>query len=436
MAESIDHITRGPRIAQARAAVRHARPVAEPHTDPLGRQILRQFRKHADQMIAQDLGASPVGRGLEPRELHLARGAQAVVLPVHHHLGIGRHDGGARTGFRIHDHDVIAALGLERQAIADRCREWLRMRAGGDHHGVAGDLAPLGEDRHRLAALQPQARGLRRDELRTERAGVRGECCDITAGIPTTARFLDQHTELVTRIELRLALAHLVGGQLHPGHADALADTPAEGVGVERRARRVDVHEPLAFDQMADPRLVGELPVQGRRIEQQRAQGARRRLHPRFGPAGKQISREPGQHFWQIAPAHRQRTQRVSQHLRHFFPGARLGRWNHRMRRQPAGIAVARRLFAAGRRRFDDRDAMTVTQQLDGAGHADGAGSDHSDVAAGRFAHDAAASVGTKSLAWDCARGSSRQCRIAGWPEASARSNASAKSAVRSTRSP
>jgi hypothetical protein len=113
------------------------------------------------------------------------------------------------------------------------------------------------------------------------------------------------------------------------------------------------MHEALAFDQMADTGFLGELLVQRRRIDQQRAQRLRRGRDPGFGPAGAQILDQPGQRLGQVAPADRQRPQRVHQEFRYFLPHARLGRRNHRMGRQPAGIAVARRLFAARRCGFD-----------------------------------------------------------------------------------
>src|SRR5262245_7468991 len=102
------------------------------------------------------------------------------------------------------------------------------------------------------------------------------------------------------------------------------------------------------------------------------------------------------------------------------------------MRRQPAGIAIARSLFAAGLAGIDQRDTMAVAQRLDGADHADRAGPDDGNVTA----HQRAFSCATKSLPTEIARGSMKQSRIDGLPVASARSNAGAKSSVRSTRSP
>jgi hypothetical protein len=167
------------------------------------------------------------------------------------------------------DHNVIAALGLQRQAIADRSSQRLGTRAGGDHHRVAGHFTLVRQHRHRLAVRQPQAVGRRRDKFGAQRPSVLGEGCDITAGIAATARFFDQHAELIARMQLRLALTHLVGRELQPGHADALADAPSQTVGVKRRARRIDVHDTLALDQVADTGFLGEFFVQGRRFAQQ-----------------------------------------------------------------------------------------------------------------------------------------------------------------------
>src|SRR5512143_406372 len=45
VAEGVDDVARGAGIADAGAAVRHARAMAHPHLDAGGRNVLRQFRK-------------------------------------------------------------------------------------------------------------------------------------------------------------------------------------------------------------------------------------------------------------------------------------------------------------------------------------------------------------------------------------------------------
>ena len=153
------------------------------------------------------------------------------------------------------------------------------------------------------------------------------------------------------------------------------------------------------LDQTANVGFVRELLVQRRRVLQEIAQGARRVLHPGFGPAREQIADQPGQGLGQIRPAHRERPQRVHQIGGDFLPGAWFGRRNHRMRRQPAGVAIACRLRAAGLTGIDQRDAITVTQRLDRADYADRAGADDGNMAACRSSHQRAFSCGDKILA-------------------------------------
>ena len=221
-------------------------------------------------------------------------------------------------------------------------------------------------------------------ELGAVRQRMIGERCDISTGIAAAPGLLHHHAKRIARMQLRLALTHLVGIELQPFDADALAQPPAEIV-VEIAARREHMHHAVAFDQLRHARLFRELPVQQWRVLQEIAQREGRFLDPRLGPAREQIFDQPGQRLRQIRPADREWPERVHQIARHLLPDARLGRRDHRMRRQPAGIAIARRLLATGLARIDQRDAMTLAQRLDGADHADRAGSDDGDVAA--FSH-------------------------------------------------
>ncbi|MEY9358827.1 hypothetical protein ABH994_001548 [Bradyrhizobium yuanmingense] len=383
VAESIDDVARGARIADAGTSVRHARAMAEPGLDARGRNVLRQFREHADEVVAQDLGALPVRRGLEAGDLDRAGGTQALVGPVHHQLGVGGHHRAARTCFRILDHDMIAALGLEREGIADRCGELFRAGAGRDHRGITSNLAGLGDDSHEPAALELQPGRLGAYVLRAAGDRMIGKGCNISAGIAAAPGLLHHDAEGVARIQIRLTLAHLVGIELQPFDADLPAQAPAEII-VEIAARGEHVHHAVALDQLGDAGFFRERPVQQRRVLQEIAQRERRGLDPRRGPARQQILDQPGQRLRQVRPADRERAERVQEIARHLPPDAGLGRRDHRMRRQPPGIAVARRLFAAGLARIDQRDAVPLAQRLDRADHADRAGSDDGDVAAVR----------------------------------------------------
>ena len=52
---------------------------------------------------------------------------------------------------------MIAALGFERDPVAERRGERLRPGAGADHRGVGRHLAGIGADRAQPAALEPKA---------------------------------------------------------------------------------------------------------------------------------------------------------------------------------------------------------------------------------------------------------------------------------------
>ena len=62
VAEGIDDIGGRPRRADAGAAVRHGGAMAHPDLDAVGGEVARQVGEDADQVVAQDFGALPVGR--------------------------------------------------------------------------------------------------------------------------------------------------------------------------------------------------------------------------------------------------------------------------------------------------------------------------------------------------------------------------------------
>jgi hypothetical protein len=60
---------------------------------------------------------------------------------------------------------MIAALGFERNPVAQPRGERLRPRPGADHGGVCGHLAPVGQDRTQPAALEPKSVGAGANQL-------------------------------------------------------------------------------------------------------------------------------------------------------------------------------------------------------------------------------------------------------------------------------
>ena len=126
--------------------------------------------QHLAALRQEDAGAPPVWRRGEPGQFDRAGKAQ----PQRHRrrdefaVGIGGRD--VRHHFRIADHQMVAALGFERHAVAERGGERLRMGAGADDRGVGGKFAGIGPDRDEAPAVETEAERARRARAR-RRAG-------------------------------------------------------------------------------------------------------------------------------------------------------------------------------------------------------------------------------------------------------------------------
>ena len=178
--------------------------------------------------------------------------------------------------------------------------------------------------------------------------------------------FLHQHAKPVAPVQRRLALTHLVLIQLKPAYADRGADSEGHRLGFERGAVRVDVHQAPLLDQVAHPGLFREIAVQLRGIKQQRPQAPGR--HGRRAPpstrrpnsAAAKAPRAAGAASGsRAARADRPGSEAASAHV------PRPGRRDHRHGREPAPVAVAGRLLAAGFARLDDRDPLPVAHQFE-----------------------------------------------------------------------
>ena len=69
-------------------------------------------------VLQQDAGALPVGWRLEPGKLDRASDAQAKLHRGGDELALGIRGWNARDNFRIPDHEMITALGLEWDVVA------------------------------------------------------------------------------------------------------------------------------------------------------------------------------------------------------------------------------------------------------------------------------------------------------------------------------
>jgi hypothetical protein len=247
-------------------------------------------------MVEQNLCPPPVRSGLDPCDLDLPGGAQAAIHRVDHHLDVRSEEAATRRNLGTLDDDVIAALGFERQPVADRGADRGRVGTGRDHGPVAGDVSGGGVHGLQAAALDDD--GARRccHEPCPERGGMGRQRGDIGARIATAAGFLDQDSEAVSRMEMRLALAQLFGRQLQPVDADAPADVPGEAVGLEDGARSVNLEQALALDQLRATGFGREPRMQSGSILEQAAQRDGRPLQLGRRPPRPETAQQPRPH--------------------------------------------------------------------------------------------------------------------------------------------
>ena len=210
---------------------------------------------------------------------------------------------------------------------------------------------------------------------------------DIGAGIAAMPALLDQRGEAVARMR-----APARAGATRRPTAPATRCRPGGGcarpiASAANSARDgIDVHQRRAARSgRPTPASSASAACSSRRVLQQGAQRDGGAGDPRLGPAGEQVAAParaaPSAGRTSGSPAARA-GRRGSPAPSSTGPGVAGGITE--CEAEPAGIAVARRLFAAGRAGLDDGDAMALAQRLDGADHADRAGSDDGDVAAFR----------------------------------------------------
>ena len=284
---------RGAGGAEAGQPVRHGGAVAHPDLHPLRRQVARQVGEAAQQVVAQDLRPLPVRRGLQPRDLHLAGAAQAAprqVIDILPSEGISGVRGPAPRGRRASWRGSRARSPAARGAGGGGERP--RMGAGArSRRGRPRSRPPRSARRcsRPPSMRKPVARACAQRRALAPRPAHQRR--DIGAGVEAMPAFLHQHAEAVAAVELRLALAHLVGVELDPFDADVCARTrQAIASASNSRAVVVDVHQAAALGSARrTPASRGQRRVQRRRVRQHR-----RAAHARCAAPSPRSSRPAG----------------------------------------------------------------------------------------------------------------------------------------------
>jgi hypothetical protein len=180
------------------------------------------------------------------------------------------------------------------------------------------------------------------------------------------------------RCQARLDLADMLAvQQLHLHPAPALQGELLLGRG-EGGLGAIDAEPARVADHMGDSRRLGQRPIGIAAAQRQFAQRDGAGLDP-GGPAGGDEAQQPGGDSGQIAPADRQRPQRIAQHARDAPEDARHGHRLAGARGDDGGIAHGGAL--ARRPVVDQGDAMAVTLQIERRRHADDAGADDGEMA-------------------------------------------------------
>jgi len=117
--EGIDDIGCPMRPADYRKRVRQARPMSHPYAEAIFGIVAAQGREHALCVAEEDPSAPPIGRCGEPCKLDRACEPQAQLHRRRNEFAVRVSDWNAGRHFRIADHDVVATLSLERNAISE-----------------------------------------------------------------------------------------------------------------------------------------------------------------------------------------------------------------------------------------------------------------------------------------------------------------------------
>ena len=108
---------------------------------------------------------------------------------------------------RVPQNRVVAALALERHAIAGGEGQRLGMRAGADDGRVASDGSLISLDRAEPARLDRQPGRPDTEPLGAVAHGLRRQSGHVSAGVAAMPGVFDQHCEAVAAVQRRFALA-------------------------------------------------------------------------------------------------------------------------------------------------------------------------------------------------------------------------------------
>ena len=139
--------------------------MTHPHRDPVLRVRCGKAGQHLAPLLQQDLGTAPIGRRLQTGELDGAGKAQPGIHRGRDEFAVGIGGRNARHCFGVADHEVIAALGLERRLVAQCRGERFRIGAGADNRSIGSEVAGVGLDRGESAAIEAKTVRPRPDQL-------------------------------------------------------------------------------------------------------------------------------------------------------------------------------------------------------------------------------------------------------------------------------
>ena len=210
MPEGVQDIAGGGRRTKARQPVRHRRPMPHPHFNSFRWKILRHAGKNLAHERQQHLGPLPVRRRFQSGEFHLPSDAQSRGSHREGHFAVGGHHRIARRHARIADHDMIAALRLQRHAIAGDGGELFRVRTRRDHRFVRDDISGVGRHRLKRAVGDFESRRARPMQFRARIHRVADQAGDISAGIAALTVLLHQQREFIFAAQRRFPLPQFV----------------------------------------------------------------------------------------------------------------------------------------------------------------------------------------------------------------------------------
>ena len=374
--EGVDDVRRAPRAADRRQRVGQARAVAHPGRDALFRIALLERRKHPVHVPQEHPGALPVRRRLEAGELDRAGDADAELHRGCDELAVGVGDRQARHRLGIADHEVVAALGLERQVVAELRRERLRPDAGRDHRAVRRNDAAVGADALEAPAVELESGCTRTLDPAAVAQKALGEAVDEPVRVRRVPVLGDEHALDVVAGEGRLELAQLVGVELVPGDAVVAPELPGEALLPQALLRAIDEEVAGLLDEVLGAGVLEERRKRRERRAEDGAQGLRLLAHL-LRAAGGDEADEPRRERRQIAPADDERPHRIGQPARHVADRARHRHRHDRGAVEAAGIAEGGAL--AGIAGLDQDDVVALALQEARRRDADHAGADHAD---------------------------------------------------------